>query len=91
MRGLRRRIVAVGLVAVAVSAAVACGCGTAADDRGTGSSPSPSASAGWSVVPLGERSTPTAGSLATYGGTCWASTFAGVWRSVGRWVPHGST
>ena len=82
MRGLRRRILAVGLVAVAVSAAVACGGGTAADDGGTGSSPSPSASAGWSVVPLGERSTPTAGSLAAYGGTCWASTFAGVWRSV---------
>lgn len=32
-------------------------------------------------MPLGERSAPTAGSLAAYGGTCWASTFDGVWRS----------
>lgn len=81
MRGLKRRPRVI-LAAAAVAAGVACACGTAADDKGTGASPSSSVRAGWSVVSLGERSSPTAGSLAAHGGTCWAATFTGVWRSV---------
>ncbi len=57
------------------------GSGPPAETAAPGSSPATSVP-GWSLVALGESSGPTSGSLAAFGGTLWASTFAGVWRST---------